>query len=631
MKLELACMLACIIVIDYAVYASSMPMPNPLDERSLAACLLQIAHHYIHGLKHRLPVILLIDNDKLTDAAYILLSNLKATWMIQSKFLLHKGIYIILSSRINIFEGFKEISTDSFFIFVITDYTDVVELNINLNRMMRTHWRLNIHRSVVLVLRKNKIDAYTMKPFTEKHCGVVNEAVLLNSWNFSSQSFDKSISEFGSRRVVSNFHGCSLNAVVDNRPPESMIDVDGDKVSFLGPGAQVVEILERTFNFTTNVTFLTKLSQLDRFGYLIVPGKSKRIKEMIESGKVDFAFGIFSHGIYNFPTLHLVNAAFSECFTWAAACAIRSEPSLWDNYVNEFSSFTWLMIAVVFIIVFLVKASYKFFMEPKLNRHENLTVLFGMYRNFIGQPEANKEPSTRSRLFKIIWLQYCFMILSLYLSSLGSFMTIPLTGKNVETLEQILQLDLNVIGTDATFKIFNATTKEDINAKVAKRFKLIRNESFDEIIRIMVEGKKSAAFATRRIMLHYSEFRSDTVKSDRPICPFDKCTVVYNASPLLLKKNSYLKRPFHAITQKVFESGIFTRLWQIYDPETTNKLTNYGKVFEIEKLYGSLIAYFLGIALSFLTFCCEYIVKYLISPFLRRRRLMKLKTRLNLK
>ncbi|XP_039282187.1 uncharacterized protein LOC120350928 [Nilaparvata lugens] len=626
MNRNVACILVYMTIIELC--CSMLVTPDIVQQERLVASIVQITHYYIHQLHHHVPVIVSIENEHTADLVDLLLSSLQDAWLIQTEFHVQRGIYVFFSSSTTRFETFKEISIKSLYIFVFDTHTSVIELNNTLANMMRTLWNLRMYRSVVLVLQKNRIDVYSMMPFGENNCNVVNEAALINTWNFSSRMFDRGIHEFSLKRMVKNMHGCPLNAVAEIRPPESMMFADGNNLVFRGPGAQIVDLMKSKFNFTLNVTLVGELSQLDRFGYVILPDKYNRIKELLESGEVYFGFGVFSHGIYSSPTLHLVNAGYSECFTWAAACGIRSVPSLWHNYLNEFSAFTWVMIAVVFTIVFLLKAISLSVMKPKLDLPAHLRVLFGMYKNCIGQAEASRRP--RNRFFEMIWIQYCFIILSLYVSSLGSFMTLPLTGKNVETLEHILQLNMNVIGTDATFKIFNATAHEDtFHANIAKRFKLIRNESFDEIIRILVDEGNSIAFASKRIQLHYSQFRGDKVKSKTPICTFDECTVKHNSSPLILKRGAIFEFQFHILTQRAMESGILSRVWKIHEPKPMIKLINDNeKVFEIEKLYGALVAYVSGISLSILTFCCEFIVKYLLSPIWRKRRLIKLTKRL---
>ncbi|XP_075211203.1 uncharacterized protein LOC142318523 [Lycorma delicatula] len=484
-------------------------------------------------------------------------------------------------------------------------------------KYMEQFWRLRLMNLIVMTTDSDKIYLYTYSPYSENHCSEVGRPVLVDMWYKSNKTFQMNKQLFTIEEKVKNLHGCVLYGVGKTRPPESIIVKKNNNTWELhGMGGFMLKTLEKYMNFSTVISIPANKSIMDEFGYSIANGIPEEITENLITGEKDFGFGIFSHIIYFLPGTEFSKISFSECFIWYAPCKAGHKPSKWNNYIKEFSLTNWLLIVVVFILTVIInKLTYAYIKKyrPTEKKYKHHLTVFIIFAICLGQSiSKNINNLIISKSYTVIWIFYCLIIYSLYQASMGSFMTVPWQTKNIETLEEILDFNLKVVGYPQSYNILSKSVGNNrIMQKIIKKYKKIDYGTYNQIIKWIVDNRDTVTFAADRFIQHYSVHRNKDVKSKDALCRIGECMIQASASPFLLKKGSPLINPINKITGRMFESGLLNQLW-VHDQPNLYKLKREKREskFSLKQLTGAFILYVTGKALALIVFCLEHIYYY---------------------
>lgn len=172
-------------------------------------------------------------------------------------------------------------------------------------------------------------NTYTYNPYTATTCNKPASMSLLDVWNILYQNFMYNNTLHRISRQLTNLHGCKLICFAKTRPPDSIVVKDSDGSWILeGIGGELFEEIRKRINFTPVIEVAKLNVTSDKYGYDISEGYPDLISRLLKNFSVDLGFGIYSHIIYDNPSLEFSKPLVPECFGWAVP-AHSGEYALW--------------------------------------------------------------------------------------------------------------------------------------------------------------------------------------------------------------------------------------------------------------------------------------------------------------
>lgn len=178
-------------------------------------------------------------------------------------------------------------------------------------------WQFKLVNVVVLVTTNRSITIFGYNPYLEYSCNLP-KIIEIDRCNIRQGSFVNSNNLFPLAETLTNLNKCKLYCFVKNRPPDSLVRRKEDETWELdGVGGKLMEIVQKRINFTAVIQTPELTVTADKYGYDISRGFPELVANLLNNLTVDFAFGIYSHIIYDNPTTEFAASAVSECYGWA--------------------------------------------------------------------------------------------------------------------------------------------------------------------------------------------------------------------------------------------------------------------------------------------------------------------------
>lgn len=302
-----------------------------------------------------------------------------------------------------------------------------------------------------------------------------------------------------------------------------------------------------------------------------------------------------------------------DCFTWAVPHGIGRQPSIWTNYVIEFSAYTWLIILTnMFLSSILIRWTVHrlHIQHPDWSTYRY--VLFYTFSTFIGATVKLRSRSFILRIFASQWLLYSLVITAAYQAYLGSLMTVPRTEPEINQQSDLLNTSLNLVGRQEMFSVLNESAAISVEFKaIIDRFFILPPIDFDTIVNRMIYKRDIAVFTSKRELIYYAQRRRNSISERRKIHVFSGCIINSYSSAFMLRKGSPFQHPIHSVLSRLFETGIYNN----WDKDNKRDEIYHNIIFlkentlMLRELYGAFVVLFGGLGISTFVFVVEMFVK----------------------
>lgn len=349
---------------------------------------------------------------------------------------------------------------------------------------------------------------------------------------------------------------------------------------------------------------------------------STPVYERVKTKKVDLAFGRFTRIFDSASDVEFIKEDQMDCFTWGLPSGIGHDPTLWINYVAEFSSVTWVLIVfTVFLafVVVIILSRFTFWPPNSIDvKHTRptplLNLLFYTYATFIGAPVKFTPKSYPLQVFLSNWLLYSLVVTSAYQAYLGSLITIPQTTPEINDQHSLLKTNLNLVGRQQMYYLINSSagSSNDFKALV-DRYQIMPPEDFSHFIRRILLKQDIAVLASKRELIFYAQRYKKIFNDSKHLHVLPKCLIESYSSTFMLRKGSPFRHRIGTIMSRLSETGIM----QQWDRANVKEELVHGIVFtedtilSMSQFYGAFVVLICGCFIGFCTFVGEIIVFFI--------------------
>lgn len=464
----------------------------------------------------------------------------------------------------------------------------------NTSRIFREYWNFNVVKTYTLEVQEGKIYMYHFKPYV--NCDM-SEPKKLDTWNRDNFILGD-ISSVGEKFTVTNLNGCTYNVSVTHIPPTVIFPDSKIHGSYLIDGME--GRIVRTVSEVLNCTFLYKVADDgEKWGY-IKPRTRGPLGEVFDRKSL-IAFGAPAPTVERLTYLDAVvgTSQGSECVTWVVPVGAAKNVPVWLRiFVSEFSLETWSYFAGVFVLTVLTHYAFS-----RVTNSKSTQSLFDSFLYILSCSLGTTVRFQRSIPNKVLisaWIWYALIITTAYESSMKSKLTIPLRHKDIDTLQELHDSNLDLYGVGTTIKIIYKENENPIESAIGRRAKPT-NLSIDDIVTLIM---------TRKVgyLREYTTFSYNAYSNTKAIGKLHKvkqCAYTYFPA-MFLQKRCPITPIVNRVVDRLREAGIlhfwrslFLRESSEYQPAVV-KLT-------MEHMAAPFLAYGVCMIIAIIVFILEII------------------------
>ncbi|EEB15706.1 conserved hypothetical protein [Pediculus humanus corporis] len=347
------------------------------------------------------------------------------------------------------------------------------------------------------------------------------------------------------RYGLNNFYGCLLNSTVVNLPPiiifpKNEEEINGGAFNPTGTEASIVLELSKKLNFKS---WFAIPEDKELWGW-IYPSPGGVIGDIFTK-KSYFGIGLLAATTerHHLLDISVPTEPKLECLSFAVPFGVMKKQADWiEIYINEFKINVWI----------------------NYEKKSISSVALDTFSAFLGFP-INVTQNSSFRIITIAWIWYSFIIIISYQSLMRSKLTVPYHPKEIDTIPELLESDLDLYGPINLVK-FVANNAEGIREQLVNRFEL--KEFIVEEVMNYVSFHKDKAYLQQMTSLFY--YAMINPNSRGKVHFMKECASEYYPI-ILLQRNSPVTESFNKITRKLFESGILSKWRSQYIYDTVKK------------------------------------------------------------
>ncbi|CAH1723549.1 unnamed protein product [Aphis gossypii] len=477
--------------------------------------------------------------------------------------------------------------------------------------------------AVLVPVYTGSIRVYSFNPYTGSRCNGAGPPIMVNVWSSSTDAFVRPDRVFGLDNKLKDLHKCPLKCLGIHRPPVSTVVQTEKGFKLSGSGLRIINFIQEYMNFTGIVTMAVGHSGVHFVSETALSDNdSSPIGVKVKHKKVDLAFGRFTRIFDSESDVEFIKEDQMECFTWGLPSGIGHDPTLWINYVAEFSLVTWILIIMSIILAFGVVVTLSqltsMLKQPAATiSWSPLFILFYTYGTFIGAPIKVTPKSCALQVFLSNWLLYSLVVTSAYQAYLGSLITIPQTIPEINDQHTLLKTDLNLVGRQDMYYLINSSAGSSNDFKeLVDRYQILPPEDFSHFIQRILLKRDTAVLASKRELIFYAQRYKTIFNDSRHLHVLPTCTIESYSSTFMLRRGSPFRHRISTIMSRLSETGIMQQ-WDrenLREEQIHNIVFTEDTILSMSQSFGAFVVLFFGLFLGFCAFIGEIIV-YLINKF----------------
>eukprot|EP00102_Acyrthosiphon_pisum_P018259 XP_008189946.2 PREDICTED: glutamate receptor ionotropic, delta-2-like [Acyrthosiphon pisum] len=482
--------------------------------------------------------------------------------------------------------------------------------------------------AILVPMSTGSIRVYVFNPYTASRCNGAGPPIMVNVWSGWTDAFVKPDKVFGMENKLKDLHKCPLKCLGIHRPPVSTVVQTEKGFQLSGSGLRIINFMQAYMNFTGIVTMAYGHSGVNHIPEMaaIPDNDSSPVGIKVKHKKVDLAFGRFTRIFDSESDVEFIKEDQMECFTWGLPSGIGHDPTLWINYVAEFSLVIWIMIILSIILAFgvivaLSQLTLALQRPTATVQWSPLFILFYTYGTFISAPIKVTPKSCALQMFLSNWLLYSLVVTSAYQAYLGSLITIPQTTPEINDQHTLLKTDLNLVGRQDMYYLINSSAGSSNDFKeLVDRYQILPPEDFGHFVQRILLKRDTAVLASKRELIFYAQRYKTIFNDSRHLHVLPKCVIESYSSTFMLRKGSPFRHRISTIMSRLSETGIM----QQWDRANLKEELVHSIVFtedtilSMSQFYGAFVVLFFGLILGFCAFIGEIIV-YIINTFCLRQ------------
>lgn len=537
------------------------------------------------------------------------------------------SIITSLTNHKNIINGFyilqPSTGTISNYIQVIqharkTSYFLIIwQLNTTMLDMEKVHdqfWSMRILRVVSVVpLNNGNSLIYVYFPYGSNHCDRSGPPIRVDSC--SQEGLSKTFQLFSIFKQLRNFYGCPLTSVGNTQAPENTLYENTEGLfQAVGYTATLINIFKNYYNFTLKIVNVYN----DSGGWFFYNESVQSRMLTYTNQTIDFGFGTFSLlDLKSHPDIDYAFPIYPECFCWAVPQLFGESPSIWSNFVNEFSTITWILLVFsYFIAIISIHFISRKLTTENIKFHENSSIMILLFGLIVGQSFTVIPKTKTLKLFLILWAMWMLIIHTAYEASLGSFMTVPTPVHNIASTKEVVKKGLRVAGGVKIHSLFkDFATSNKVMKTVLKKFEILPPTSNGmDIFEEINKNRDLAVLFPKRYILHYGGNSKLLDTSEKAVHILPECVVKTFASPLISHRGTPMSYIINDFLQITFQSGL-TKYIRMKGKVKAQRYKVDPKKCTLRHLQGAFTIFGIGHLLASLCFLGEIINSKFVSKY----------------
>lgn len=397
-----------------------------------------------------------------------------------------------------------------------------------------------------------------------------------------------------------------------HRPPVLTVVQTKTGFELSGSGLRIIDFMQQHMNFTGIISIAYGHVGIHFIPETAIPDNdSSPVGGKVKSRKVDLAFGRFTRIFDSESDVEFIKEDQMDCFTWGLPSGIGHDPTLWINYIAEFSLVTWILIIFSIILAFIIVFILSQLSFQNSIQWSPMFVLFYTYGTFIGAPIKITPKSYTLQVFLTNWLLYSLVVTSAYQAYLGSLITIPQTTPEINDLHTLLKTNLNLVGRQQMYYLINSSAGSSNDFRtLVDRYQISPPEDFGYIIQRILMKRDTAALAAKRKLIFYAQQYTKIFNNSKHLHILPKCMIESYSSTFMLRKGSPFRHRIGTIMSRLSETGIM----QQWDRINVKEEMVHGIVFtedtilSMSQFYGAFVVWFFGLFMGFCIFIGEIVM-----------------------
>ncbi|XP_055522403.1 uncharacterized protein LOC129716593 [Wyeomyia smithii] len=303
--------------------------------------------------------------------------------------------------------------------------------NHKLQQMFTDLWALNIINVVIITTgfkdESSDFRVYTYFPYVENYCGHAHPVLLYQTK--SNYSLIPAVNIFPYK--LANFQRCPIYVASFDYPPYTIIQSQ----RLIGVKGDMLNEIAQRLNFSLHVVPV----QGDmKWGVIYGNDTTTGAVRMVLDEAVNLTAGSFSLRAER-------SALMKPSVSYYTIRIIFTVPpgrpyTAFEKLFRPFAANTWTMISLLLLFGLTVIYTLKFYSRPIRNFVYGRTVLMpalNMLNIFFGGSSSRTPGRNFARTLLFLWLYYCFVMRSLYQSSLFEYLQQKKNYTHLDTLKRI--------------------------------------------------------------------------------------------------------------------------------------------------------------------------------------------------
>jgi len=463
----------------------------------------------------------------------------------------------------------------------------------------------------------DRLNLYTWFPFKLGRCGEVQGVVLMDEWHFENNGRFSENAHIYPAKVPRDFMRCPIKLSTIYFKP--ILFVTGKYSQNDGSTAyEVTGLSVEMFKSVCKKMNLTIV--LPETQQILNSGNALNCIAEIEEGLSDVLIG----PIPLMPVV--VSSSFDATILYFYDTIKMFVPypnaiPVTEKILTTFSLSVWITIGLVLLLTTAVfwcasKGPYRS-VSNETYTYQSLSYCFQSAWAVLVAVSVPQQPkSSCLRVFFLLYVCFCFTISTVFQAFFVSYLVDPKYGKQIETLEEILNSDVVFCYNQALLLLKDTLAYPEIVKFVDQK---TQKEEFS--MSICVERmitKRDVATISSPLYAAYRARELGIVDVGKIICPLE--IAVSGSLIFLLKKGNPLLHRFNILMRRYLEAGLLERLWA----ELQHRAALIGEdrlrepdgdtyfAFSVSHLLPAFVVLLVGTVFSLVVFIVELIVNCLV-------------------